>query len=742
MSKYNKLTILLLLFSLSFHSVSAQQKVLRSNNPADLWTSWEPIARPWFQCEYGEPFEKVRIFVSNVPHGGSYEREIEFGGTPEPIQWTEDLPTGTYDWFVFFNYYHPPSHSYIWSGDHPGPTFYVDRSAPNPITLNSNGFPVAGIPPPTYVNRTDLTFTWGNPGDAGSGVSHYQVSVNGGSFQNVSSGYSPVLTTGEWSFSFRAVDYMGHIGPETKKYTKIDISAPGFSPLCTSSNASTDPNPDWNKLSYVRFKYNSADAGSGVKYHLYTQNGSEWAVCSDQPVFSVSTGTYTWQLKVRDFVDLESSVTTFYARIDQDKPEININSPSDGYLTNSTTLAAAWTGSDEHSGVYRYHYMLDEGELINAGMETSRTLEDLAEGEHRLIVRLRDNALNEDQDTVNFFVDLTQPVITTSLTDHSVPADETCKAVLQDYLSEVTASDNYSSHIIFSQDPAAGTEITGALNTVTISAEDDAGNIATFSFNAEVTDIIAPVLSFAEDKELVLDENCEVQLPDYTGDAALGVVECTSYTLAQEPAAGTVVNDTTTVTITATDEGGNTGSCSFTVNTSDNIAPVIECPDDILIATTKSAKKGHIIEGTRADPVSVTDNCGELSVTNNYNEAETLDGEEIDDGMYTIRWTATDEFMNTATCSFVLTIAVGTEDKIIHPDIQLYPNPAGDRATIESSGARMHKLSISDIHGKKLMESEPYNTKSTIELDQLPAGMYILSIQLEGKMVTRMLLKE
>jgi len=42
-----------------------------------------------------------------------------------------------------------------------------------------------------------------------------------------------------------------------------------------------------------------------------------------------------------------------------------------------------------------------------------------------------------------------------------------------------------------------------------------------------------------------------------------------------EPAPGTVIQDTTTVTITVTDEYGNSAQCTFDVNTDDNTDPVI-----------------------------------------------------------------------------------------------------------------------------------------------------------------------
>lgn len=61
---------------------------------------------------------------------------------------------------------------------------------------------------------------------------------------------------------------------------------------------------------------------------------------------------------------------------------------------------------------------------------------------------------------------------------------------------------------------------------------------------------------------------------------------------------------TTTVTCSAVDAGGNTVSCSFTVTVNDNIAPVIDCPANIVMNTDED------ICGAVVDfDVTISDNC-------------------------------------------------------------------------------------------------------------------------------------
>lgn len=61
---------------------------------------------------------------------------------------------------------------------------------------------------------------------------------------------------------------------------------------------------------------------------------------------------------------------------------------------------------------------------------------------------------------------------------------------------------------------------------------------------------------------------------------------------------------TTTVTCSVTDESGNSVSCSFTVTVNDNIAPTINCPDDIVV-NSDSDICGAAVEFE----VSIDDNC-------------------------------------------------------------------------------------------------------------------------------------
>lgn len=72
-----------------------------------------------------------------------------------------------------------------------------------------------------------------------------------------------------------------------------------------------------------------------------------------------------------------------------------------------------------------------------------------------------------------------------------------------------------------------------------------------------------------------VDSLCQAEIPDYSG-LVIVFDNCDNPTLVQTPLPGTVIDQTTTVTFTATDAYGNSSSASFSVVTLDTIPPTIQ----------------------------------------------------------------------------------------------------------------------------------------------------------------------
>lgn len=101
---------------------------------------------------------------------------------------------------------------------------------------------------------------------------------------------------------------------------------------------------------------------------------------------------------------------------------------------------------------------------------------------------------------------------------------------------------------------------------VTWTVTDAAGNTATCTQTVTVTDDEDPTVTCPDDVTVTVNQGELFTLPDYTTSATASDNCTAAPALSQDPAAGTDVGvGTTTVTITATDDAGNTTTCTFDV---------------------------------------------------------------------------------------------------------------------------------------------------------------------------------
>ncbi|MBK5285833.1 MAG: HYR domain-containing protein, partial [Bacteroidia bacterium] len=228
-----------------------------------------------------------------------------------------------------------------------------------------------------------------------------------------------------------------------------------------------------------------------------------------------------------------------------------------------------------------------------------------------------------------------------------------CELVVPDLVAQSTATDNCT--YTLTQSPLAGAALASSHNqahSVTLTATDAAGNSATCTVTLTAKDVTAPVITCPATQNLALNATCSALLPDYRALATISD-NCSSpeaMFITQSPASGSGVSGvgTTTVTITATDAGGNTASCSFTVNRVDVIAPEITCPaaQSIILNASCSATLPDY-----RGLATVSDNCtapSSIVKTQSPAPGSTVSGA----GTATVTLTATDASGNTANCSF------------------------------------------------------------------------------------------
>jgi flavin reductase (DIM6/NTAB) family NADH-FMN oxidoreductase RutF len=236
-----------------------------------------------------------------------------------------------------------------------------------------------------------------------------------------------------------------------------------------------------------------------------------------------------------------------------------------------------------------------------------------------------------------------------------------CEATVPDFTSGVSATDNCDTSLTITQDPAAGTTVGRALHSVTITVTDDAGNTDTCSADFTVTDDTDPVISAcAAGQSASADANCEALVPDFTTGVTASD-NCDDVTHDHSgPGSRHDGHDRAShsVTITATDDAGNTDTCAdFTVT--DDTDPVISACADGQSASADANCEATVPDFTSG--VTATDNCDTtLTITQDPAAGTTVTAW----ASLRSRSRSTDDAGNTDTCSADFTVTDDTDPVI------------------------------------------------------------------------------
>jgi gliding motility-associated-like protein len=245
--------------------------------------------------------------------------------------------------------------------------------------------------------------------------------------------------------------------------------------------------------------------------------------------------------------------------------------------------------------------------------------------------------------------DFTPPTIDSMAPLSGISNASSCDFSLPDYTSTATAHDNCTADgfIVLNQIPPAGTILSGpGTYTISIIAEDQAGNKDTLDVPLTVNDTVPPTLSACPGTQtMYATSSCASAITDFSGLVTIND-NCTAMgnlIVTQTPPASSTIGADTTVTITVTDESGNVGNvCSFGIQFIDTIAPQINCITDTIIAVdaTCSYTVPNLINAMQA-----SDNCD----TNPSFSQSPLAGTNASDTTL-VTLTAQDASGNSTTC--------------------------------------------------------------------------------------------
>ncbi|MBL7775347.1 MAG: HYR domain-containing protein, partial [Saprospiraceae bacterium] len=195
--------------------------------------------------------------------------------------------------------------------------------------------------------------------------------------------------------------------------------------------------------------------------------------------------------------------------------------------------------------------------------------------------------------------------------------------------------------------------------TYCLTITDAANCTATICKSFTVSDITPPKAVCVPGFGVDLDASCEAQLTPGMIDGG-STDNCQIKTLQISPDVLTGCS-THNVTLTVTDWCGNTSTCTADVQTLEVTPPVINCPKNLIVHGVLDPLGICRTEVTGIAPVSMSDACGILGVGYTINAGSLValpdaSGTIFSQGATTVAYFAADKCLNTASCSFTVTV--------------------------------------------------------------------------------------
>lgn len=242
-------------------------------------------------------------------------------------------------------------------------------------------------------------------------------------------------------------------------------------------------------------------------------------------------------------------------------------------------------------------------------------------------------------------IDTIKPTISCDV-ELIVPITSNCQITVPNLVTTAVVADNCTATnaLTVTQNPVATATFTGITN-VYITVQDAAGNQRVCATRLIPDDTQAPVITCPADIIIDNGSNCSFIIPDYS-TATVVTDNCPTYTLTQSLAFGTSISTGFyPITMTATDEAGNTGQCVFNLTVTENVAPQITfCPQNI---TTCNPTVSY-------SAVLASDNC--LVYVLQTDASGLTSGDNFPVGITPQSYTAYDSTGNQATCNFTVEV--------------------------------------------------------------------------------------
>ncbi|MGY5848001.1 Ig-like domain-containing protein [Salegentibacter sp. HM20] len=218
------------------------------------------------------------------------------------------------------------------------------------------------------------------------------------------------------------------------------------------------------------------------------------------------------------------------------------------------------------------------------------------------------------------------------------------------YAGRISDNCTEEEDLIVTQNPPPGTIWdTPDTYTVSFTVTDASNNSTPCSFQVELSEEAGPIFTCPDESDIdpiVLDENCDFQVPNYTGLISTSNFENTPNFKQNFER----IDDEIFVEIEVFDGPEYLDLCYFSVALVDATAPSIECPNDIELVIPADENSAIV---TYSDPV-ISDNCDSSPQLELF--AGFASGEVFPVGPTEVRYRVIDASDNESFCSFFVTI--------------------------------------------------------------------------------------
>ena len=520
----------------------------------------------------------------------------------------------------------------------------VLSGVPGPFSLQTDASGTAQLP--DFVGLGQITATDLNPPVA---IARAITRVGGGAVPG------PALGPGTYTVKYTATDGAGNatsasttvtVQGTTPPTTTASVTAPGsfnsFYRTPTVHLVATDPSAQ------IRVRLTGAQAGPvpGLPLCAGLIDGIVGEYCGPATTAFTLTadGATTVLFRAVNNAGNAEAVKSLVVTVDAVAPAITFTPatlPNGAGWYNSASVTVNHAATDGGSGI---------ATVVPAG--GAQTI--VAEGTTTVSVTGTDNVGNSATASFTVKIDRTPSVITAPA---PVVAELVTVAGTPVALAPATATDALSGGVVLTDNaPAAGlypfsagpTTVCNAnqcATTVTFTATDAAGNVATKTTTVTVRDTTGPAITLPAPPSLLTGQ----LLPDLTPQVVAVDLSGGAVTITQSPAAGTTLTlGANTVTFTAKDQFGNASTKPLTFIVGDGTPPTISCTPVTLAAdpVTHLATVGDLRSHATA-----SDNSGTVTVTQ-----QSPDGNALPAGVHPLIFTATDPSNNTASCTTTITV--------------------------------------------------------------------------------------